>query len=290
MLLLPFAMNAAAADDVATAQSKAAAEAAIEVHEAATDHAATCPQPDVSCAPDAEVAKGRAYLIETAHPGGTMLRQGIDVAIGRLHPEFAVRLAGAIREAREAGLSEAGVFSAYRPPAFGVGGFGDKFNSLHSYGLAVDMHGIGATGSSETKLWNRIAAKYGVVCPYGVNNRAEWNHCQPTRIKIVRAGNPLRRTIVAQGPINPPSMFEAGKALIESVSKLFSAFTGGGPMAENDGRVAARPHRTRGVRTADAHSSKHHRNVRHAGRRGTKSHVAEHHKGRTRHAQRVARS
>jgi hypothetical protein len=36
---------------------------------------------------------------------------------------------------------------AYRPPAFGVGGFSDKFNSLHTYGLAVDMRGIGRPGS-----------------------------------------------------------------------------------------------------------------------------------------------
>ena len=68
-----------------------------------------------------------------------MTLQGAELAIGRLHPEFVVRLANAIREARSAGLPFAGVFSAYRPPAFGVGGFSDKFNSLHTYGLAVDM-------------------------------------------------------------------------------------------------------------------------------------------------------
>ena len=72
-----------------------------------------------------------------------MTLQGAEIAIGRLHPEFVVRLANAIREARSAGMPFAGVFSAYRPPAFGVGGSSDKFNSLHTYGLAVDMHGIG---------------------------------------------------------------------------------------------------------------------------------------------------
>ena len=87
----------------------------------------------------AEVAEARAYLIETASPGFTMTLQGAELAIGRLHPEFVVRLANAIREARSAGLPFAGVFSAYRPPAFGIGGFSDKFNSLHTYGLAVDM-------------------------------------------------------------------------------------------------------------------------------------------------------
>ena len=45
----------------------------------------------------AEVAEARAYLIETASPGFTMTLQGAELAIGRLHPEFVVRLANAIR-------------------------------------------------------------------------------------------------------------------------------------------------------------------------------------------------
>src|SRR6266699_2198257 len=76
-----------------------------------------------------EIATARNYLIETASPGYTMARQGPELAIGRLNPEFAVRLANAVREARQAGLPSAGVFSAYRPPAFGIGGFFDKFYS-----------------------------------------------------------------------------------------------------------------------------------------------------------------
>src|SRR5215813_10524999 len=71
----------------------------------------------------AEVAEARAYLVETASPGYTMTLQGPELAIGRLHPEFAIRLEHAIREARSVGLPFVGVFSAYRPPAFGVGGF-----------------------------------------------------------------------------------------------------------------------------------------------------------------------
>jgi hypothetical protein len=38
----------------------------------------------------------RDYLVETATPGETMIRQGPALAIGRLHPEFTRRLAGAI--------------------------------------------------------------------------------------------------------------------------------------------------------------------------------------------------
>src|SRR5207249_10765800 len=158
------------------------------------------------------------YLVATSRPGGTMVRQGPEVAISRLHPEFVMRLAAAIREARDAGLPEAGIFSAYRPPAFGVGGFKDKFNSLHSYGLAVDMHGIGAPGSSEAQLWHEIAAKNGVVCPYGPRDRAEWNHCQPTGVKMIRPNNPLRETVTAAGPSDLESMFEVGNVMIEDVA------------------------------------------------------------------------
>jgi hypothetical protein len=165
-----------------------------------------------------EIAEARAYLIETASPGYTMTLQGPEVAIGRLHPEFAVRLENAIREARSAGLPLAGVFSAYRPPAFGVGGFSDKFNSLHTYGLAVDMRGIGEPGSAEAELWHRIAAKNGVVCPYGPRDRAEWNHCQPTSVKMIVAQNPLRETVSSAGPYDLDSMFEAGNAMIQDMA------------------------------------------------------------------------
>ncbi len=238
-----------------------------------------CELSDNACIQAWELKESRAYLVETATPGGTMVRQGPEVAIGRLHPEFALRLARAIREAREEGLPEAGVFSAYRPPAYGVGGFKNKYNSLHSFGLAVDMHGIGSPGSSEAKLWIRIAAKHGVVCPYGVNNRAEWNHCQPTRIKAIKSDSPLVKTIAPQGPVDPLHMFEAGKELIESVAKLFAAFEGGVPanMDKEEKAIRHASHRGRRVGTADAngshhhrHASRQHRQVRHAARKGSK--------------------
>jgi len=172
--------------------------------------------PAPGCSESSDAADDRTYLVETATPGFTMVQQGPDVAIGRLHPEFVRRLAGAIRDARAVGLSSAGIFSAYRPPAFGVGGFSDKFNSLHTYGLAVDMTGIGGPGSLEAKTWYEIAARHGVVCPYGVESRVEWNHCQPTWIKIIRTNNPLRETVRADGPVSLENMFVAGSAIIDS--------------------------------------------------------------------------
>jgi hypothetical protein len=197
----------------------------LELREPSPDSEPGCATPRTP----AEIAEARAYLIETASPGYTMTLQGAELAIGRLHPEFAVRLENAIREARSGGLPSAGVFSAYRPPAFGVGGFSDKFNSLHTYGLAVDMRGIGDPGSPEAQLWHQIAAKNGVVCPYGPRDHVEWNHCQPTSVKIISAQNPLRETVSSAGPFDLESMFEAGNRMIENMTSAADSLSRAAP-------------------------------------------------------------
>jgi hypothetical protein len=157
--------------------------------------------------PKSTLEEAKAYLIDTATPGYTMVRQGVPVAIGRLHPDFIVKLASAIKLAREAGMTGAGVFSAYRPPAFGIGGFSDKFNSLHSYGLAADMTGIGGPGSRFAKLWQTILRRVGLYLPYGPNNRAEFNHTQLVPTKM--ASSVLRRTITASEPKDLEQMWLA---------------------------------------------------------------------------------
>jgi hypothetical protein len=177
------------------------------------------------------IAAARAYVMETASPGYTMTLQGAELAIGRLHPEFVIRLANTIREARNAGLPFAGVFSAYRPPAFGIGAFSDKFHSLHSYGLAVDVHGIGRPGSPEAQLWHEIAARNGVVCPYGPHDQTEWNHCQPTSFRLILAENPLRETIGAAGPSDLERMFEAGNPMIESIASAADSLSRAAPIS-----------------------------------------------------------
>jgi hypothetical protein len=204
----------------------------------------------------AEIAAARAYVVETATPGYTMTRQGPDLATERLHPEFVVRLANAIREARNAGLPSAGVFSAYRPPAFGIGGFSDKFNSLHTYGLAVDMNGIGRPGSAEARLWHEIAARNGVVCPYGPRHQAEWNHCQPTRLKIIVAANPLRETVTAEGPSDLDEMFEAGNRVIDSLASAAASLdkvaSTRGSESDDDSQVVAERRSKRNARVRHA--------------------------------------
>jgi hypothetical protein len=155
----------------------------------------------------------RDYLVETATPGYTMERQGAEVAIGRLHPDFAERLADTIREARADGMPEAGIFSAYRPPAFGVGGFRDKFDSLHSYGLAVDMTGIGRPGSDTARRFHKIAAEHGIACVYGPFNAVEWNHCQATWLRRATSGL-LRKSITSNGPIDLEAMWAAAEKIL----------------------------------------------------------------------------
>ena len=65
------------------------------------------------------------------------------------------------REARNAGLRLRESLSALSRPHSEFGGFRDKFNSLHTYGLAVDVYGIGRPGSNEAQLWHEIAARNG---------------------------------------------------------------------------------------------------------------------------------
>src|SRR5258708_36373973 len=138
--------------------------------------------------------------MKTATPGDTMRRQGVSVAIDRLHPGFAVKLAEAVKRARDERLAEAGIFSAYRPPAFCIGGFKDKFDSLHSYGLATDITGIGGPGSVSAHRWHQIVLDVGLYLPYGPDHRVEFNHPQFIPVKI--APRELRETITADGPID----------------------------------------------------------------------------------------
>lgn len=165
------------------------------------------------------LAADRAYLIATAHPGYTMERQGVRLSIERLHPEFVRRLAAAFREARRDGIAPC-IYSAYRPPTYGVGGFKNKFNSAHAYGLAVDLCGIGRPGSKTTYAWRRIAAAHGVYGPYSASSRHEWNHFQITPARMVTyAAHGLRRTITARGPVSLTKMWHAADAIIPAPGK-----------------------------------------------------------------------
>lgn len=168
--------------------------------------------------------------------GADVVRIGVEANVAKLHPVFVMRLSLAIQaarahpetcpERRRVGrkwvtvhrrcLAHVALFSGYRPPGFGIGGFGDKFQSSHAYGIGGDVRGIGRPGSKAARLWQKIAWDYRIYSPYGPTNRAEWNHVQATGIKMVlRAAPALRGTITRDGPVDLARMWEAAARVID---------------------------------------------------------------------------
>lgn len=139
--------------------------------------------------------------------GGTMQAQG-ERSLDLLHPYTVQRFALAAREAHAEGIP-VGIYSAYRPPGMGVGGFKDKYRSTHAYGLGFDVNGIGRPGSNTAKRWYEIATKYGLYNPYGPSHRKEWNHYQAVPVRSANQIPGLRETITAEGPLDPQAMWAA---------------------------------------------------------------------------------
>jgi hypothetical protein len=118
--------------------------------------------------------EARAYLDSvSAHPG----RQG-DTTF--MHPDFAVRLANSIQQARAAGM-HVGLQSGYRSAnqtgsEFDAGGY-----STHSYGLGGDISGLGKPGApnlAASRQFFQIASANGLHNPYGYDHPTEFNHWQ----------------------------------------------------------------------------------------------------------------
>lgn len=183
----------------------------------------------------------RKYLVQTATVGGTMRAQTPERAVGLMHPVFAQRLAKAIKVARAEGMDNVGCFSAYRAPGLDVGGYRNKYDSNHAYGLACDVYvPKGGAGTRAAKRWYEIATANGLYNPYGWRNRAEWNHYQVTpTVTAVRAVPALRKTITANGPIDKERMWKTAEVLIDK--RLGTEFSA---------RRHARHHRHRKVHLA----------------------------------------
>jgi hypothetical protein len=104
------------------------------------------------------------------------------------------------------------------------------FFCLRSLGLGCTPTGSRLAGRVLRRPCFGIAARKGVVCPYGPWDRADWNHCQPTSVKIIMAENPLRATVTAEGPSNLGDIFEAGNPLIESMTSAADSLFRATPM------------------------------------------------------------
>lgn len=114
-----------------------------------------------------------AYLSGlSSHPG----RAG---DTSNFNPAFAAKLATAIRNARASGLN-VGVESGFREPGQTGSAYDAGGNSSHSYGLAADISGLDGANGSKTQAWAKFASDAGLFNPYGVGNRAEFNHYQFT--------------------------------------------------------------------------------------------------------------
>ena len=164
----------------------------------------------------------RQYLVRIASAGGTMEMVGRDKSIGWMHPEYVLRAARIAKRARAEGI-HASCASAYRPYGLGIGGFHNKRNSRHTFGLACDWADIGGPGSRTAIRFYQIAKEEGLCNPYGPHNRAEWNHYQLDCGKIVPLNNRIQKTVNAKGPINPESMWKAGEQLVGGIKSTIVA-------------------------------------------------------------------
>jgi hypothetical protein len=162
------------------------------------------------------VDEAREYVQQTSVPGYTMLLQGRPVALSCLNPEFVLRLAASIKEARDLGIN-ASVSSACRPPVLRVGGMADKSQSMHAYGLAVDLAGIGHPGDAAYRQWCKIAAGHGIIRPY--NTMWEDNHFQPTETKVASQVPPMKKLLSRYGPTDLMKLWAIEVGMIIPVEK-----------------------------------------------------------------------
>jgi hypothetical protein len=219
------------------------ASLAVQVARTPVPSILSLPQPFVD--PEDDTQRCLAYLIATATIGHTMEVQTPRVAIGNLHPEYRKRLCSALPELRTSGFETAGIYSAYRPPGLRVGGFRNKFQSEHAYGLAVDMAGVGRPRSQDSFRAHVIMARHDVFGVYGPNNGAEWNHFQAVLQKAVPERSALRATITAAGPVVLESMWAVAMPLINLAKASPFKVVTASPRARRHTRMARRHGRHR---------------------------------------------
>lgn len=111
-------------------------------------------QPD-----DDGLADARAYLNSVSS------HQSRVGDTSNLHPQFALRLANAIKQARAGGLN-VGLESGYRTDDTTGSSYDASGMSLHGKGAAGDVSGIGTPGSPQANQWAAIATQNGLFNPY----------------------------------------------------------------------------------------------------------------------------
>jgi hypothetical protein len=138
----------------------------------------------------------------SAHPS----RQG-DTSY--LDPVFAANMAAALREANASGM-HLGFFSGYRTPGATGSSFDASGRSLHSYGQAADISGLGGPNSAAAQQWAAIAARHGLYNPYGIGDKSEFNHWQAINHELTQAEVPAYQQAFAARGVAPAGTFAGG--------------------------------------------------------------------------------
>jgi N-acetylmuramoyl-L-alanine amidase len=125
-----------------------------------------------------------------------------------LNPQFAVRLAAAIKQARAEGLP-IGLTSAFREPGQTGSAYDAGGNSSHSYGLASDIAGLDGPNGRITQRWAQIAQANGLSNPYGTGNATEFNHWQLPAVPLERTPQLLAALKAAKATGNYQSVWDA---------------------------------------------------------------------------------
>ena len=200
----------------------------------------------------------RAYLRSlSAHPD----RAG-DTAL--LHPDFAVRMATAIQQARAEGIPVT-LASGFREPGQTGSVYDAGGNSSHSYGLASDVGGLDGANGQLTQRWAQIAEANGLHNPYGTSDAAEFNHWQlpaqpleqtPALLAALKTAKDSGDTnamwsaysqgaegsTVAQGPDNRQIFFDALKSAgLNSQQALGALWSIGGESHPNIDTTSSNP-------------------------------------------------
>lgn len=97
--------------------------------------------------------------------------------VSNFNPAFASRLANALQQARAAGLPVS-LMSGFREPGQTGSPYDAGGNSSHTYGLASDINGLDGPNGKITQQWAQIAEANGLHNPYGIGDKAEFNHWQ----------------------------------------------------------------------------------------------------------------
>lgn len=118
-----------------------------------------------------------------------------------LHPDFALRLANSIQQARALGMPVT-LESGYRTPTTTGSNYDAQGYSLHGFGAAADVSGIGNAGSPSAALWGKIAAQNGIYNPYGLSDAKEYNHWQLVPWKLEQRPDVQKALIASGGDLN----------------------------------------------------------------------------------------